>query len=144
MASRFKIEDVNLSPLPTRDCFLPIFAVLASAAKAKVSLSTLANNYFLPVAISDRLENCSIEASAKLMGRLITSRSAQDNFFAPLGKIDSRNTIDGLRVKFADGKVVHLRPSGNAPEFRCYVEASNQSAAAALLKRALEAVAAEL
>ncbi len=143
-ASRFKIGQVDLSPLPTRDCFLPIFAVLASAMKAKVTLSTLANNYFMPVAISDRLENCSVEASAKLMNRLINSRTVQDNFFAPLGKIESRNMIDGLRVKFVDGKIVHLRPSGNAPEFRCYVEASNSVAAATLLKRALEVIAAEL
>ncbi len=143
-ASRFKIDQADLSPLPTRDCFLPILAVLASAVKAKVTLSTLANNYFLPVAISDRLEDCSVEASAKLMNRLTSSRTAQDNFFAPLGKIESRNVIDGLRVKFIDGKIVHLRPSGNAPEFRCYVEASNPVAAATLLKRALEMIAAEL
>ena len=143
-ASRFKINQVDLSPLPTRDCFLPIFAVLASAVKAGMTLSTLANHYCLPVALSGRLENCSVEASAKLMSRLISSRTAQDNFFAPLGKIESRNLIDGLRVKFVDGKIVHLRPSGNAPEFRCYVEASNQIAAANLLKRAHEMIAAEL
>ena len=142
-ASQFKIGEAELSPLPTRDCFLPIFAVLASAVKAKTSLSALAELYFLPVAMSDRLENFSTEASAKLMKRLASSRLAQDSFFAPLGKIESRDMIDGLRVKLVNANIVHLRPSGNAPEFRCYVEASTHATAAALLKRALGLIAAE-
>jgi phosphomannomutase len=33
--------------------------------------------------------------------------------------------------------VVHLRPSGNAPEFRCYVEEDSQPAAQALLTRVM-------
>ena len=32
------------------------------------------------------------------------------------------NIIDGYRVQFDCGAVVHLRPSGNAPELRCYTE----------------------
>ena len=30
---------------------------------------------------------------------------------------------DGLRMSLSDSTIIHLRPSGNAPEFRCYVEA---------------------
>ena len=44
---------------------------------------------------------------------------------------------DGLRVSFADGSVIHLRPSGNAPELRCYVEAESREVAEALLAEAL-------
>jgi phosphomannomutase len=33
------------------------------------------------------------------------------------------DTTDGLRLTLSDGTIVHLRPSGNAPELRCYVEA---------------------
>ncbi|MDW4548702.1 hypothetical protein R5H32_04985 [Defluviimonas sp. D31] len=33
----------------------------------------------------------------------------------------------------------HLRPSGNAPEFRCYAEAENQEAADHLLGTTLDA-----
>ena len=32
---------------------------------------------------------------------------------------------DGIRVKFSNGEILHLRPSGNAPEFRCYSEAGS-------------------
>jgi phosphomannomutase len=32
---------------------------------------------------------------------------------------------DGLRMTLADGRIVHLRPSGNAPELRFYAEAAS-------------------
>ncbi|HDK0096261.1 TPA: phosphomannomutase, partial [Escherichia coli] len=32
---------------------------------------------------------------------------------------------DGLRLTLSDGSIIHLRPSGNAPELRCYAEADN-------------------
>lgn len=51
--------------------------------------------------------------------------ATRDNFsaiyeaegFAPLEKI---NILDGIRMTFANGEISHLRPSGNAPEFRNY------------------------
>lgn len=143
-SSRFKVGQSDLSPLPTRDSFLPIFAMLASTIKAKLSLSALAEHYLLPVALADRLENFPLEASSHLMRRLVSSISAQEAFFASLGKIQSRNLLDGLRVTLADGSVVHLRPSGNAPEFRCYVEAATKGAAQRLLTRTLNLVSAGL
>jgi len=39
------------------------------------------------------------------------------------------DTTDGLRVTFEGGGVIHMRPSGNAPEFRCYAEASTPALA---------------
>jgi phosphomannomutase len=33
------------------------------------------------------------------------------------------NDVDGVRVTLRTGEIVHLRPSGNAPELRCYAEA---------------------
>jgi phosphomannomutase len=40
--------------------------------------------------------------------------------------------------------VVHLRPSGNAPEFRCYTEAASLKAARALLNVHLQELRARL
>ena len=31
---------------------------------------------------------------------------------------------DGIRMSFSNDEIIHLRPSGNAPEFRCYNEAA--------------------
>ncbi len=42
--------------------------------------------------------------------------------------IVSINFIDGIRIVFSNNDVVHLRPSGNAPEFRIYATADTQEA----------------
>jgi phosphomannomutase len=36
---------------------------------------------------------------------------------------------DGLRIYLDNGEIVHFRPSGNAPELRCYAEADTQDRA---------------
>ena len=56
----------------------------------------------------------------------------------------ARDLTDGLRLTLASGRVLHLRPSGNAPEFRIYAEAESPAAAAALLAAARARVAADL
>jgi len=43
-----------------------------------------------------------------------------------------------VRVSFSNGEILHLRPSGNAPEFRCYTEAATPERAVELCERALE------
>jgi len=132
-ASKFKLGRAVLSPLPTRDCFLPILATLASAKKAKKPLSIFAASFALPEACAGRLENFAIEKSTSLMKQLAEPAKAAA-FFKDFGTIKKRNTTDGLRLTFAGGEVIHLRPSGNAPEFRCYVEAQD---AKSLLARAM-------
>jgi len=47
-------------------------------------------------------------------------------------------------VSFADNTVIHLRPSGNAPEFRCYAEAETVARAETLMRETLQAVAQRL
>ena len=39
--------------------------------------------------------------------------------------ITSIDDTDGLRVTLANQLIIHLRPSGNALELRCYAEADN-------------------
>ncbi|MNL53458.1 hypothetical protein D3C87_1767050 [compost metagenome] len=63
-------------------------------------------------------------------------------FLAPIGKVSHTSDIDGLRVTLADQSVIHFRPSGNAPEMRCYVEAKDAGLAEALLKKGLSALSA--
>ena len=136
-ASAFRIRDMALAPLPTRDSFLPALTALYAAAQGRKTLSQLARDYRLPVAAADRLENFAVERSAALMAHL---RSAPENlaaFVAPLGGIAAVSDVDGLRISLTNGKTVHFRPSGNAPEMRCYVEAENEEAAAQLLRQGL-------
>jgi len=138
--SKFKLGKATLTPLPTRDCFLPILAVLTSAKKKP--LSEFVASFALPVALSDRIENFPLASSQKLIARL-KDGNALAQFLNTFSAIKEVNHIDGLRVTLVDGAVIHLRPSGNAPEFRIYVEAPTQSEAENLLARALKRVAQE-
>ena len=53
------------------------------------------------------------------------------------GRVASLNRTDGLRITFANEEIIHLRPSGNAPEFRCYAEAKTDERAKAITADAL-------
>ncbi|MFH1553145.1 MAG: hypothetical protein ABID83_05890 [Candidatus Omnitrophota bacterium] len=51
--------------------------------------------------------------------------------FSPIRYI---NVLDGIQIVFENGEVSHLRPSGNAPEFRNYAMASNMERAKAIVE----------
>ncbi|MCR4290504.1 MAG: hypothetical protein NUV86_09630 [Candidatus Scalindua sp.] len=54
--------------------------------------------------------------------------------------IVSINFIDGIRIVFSNNDVVHLRPSGNAPEFRIYATADTQEAANQIVEKRYDIV----
>jgi phosphomannomutase len=58
-------------------------------------------------------------------------------FGESLGPVEAMDFTDGARLTFASGDIVHLRPSGNAPEFRCYTESSSKRRAPELNRTAL-------
>lgn len=138
--SRFTVEGKALDALPTRDSFLPILATLYAAARARKPLSAVAGSYRLPFAAADRLENFPVETSAALMTHLRASDANLAAFLAPIAGVSSKSDIDGLRVTLADGRIIHFRPSGNAPEMRCYVEAISESEAKTLLEQGLDLI----
>lgn len=136
-ATPFTVNGHTLAPLPTRDSLMPVLAVLALAAAQKRPLSAITAGFALPAAASDRLENFPVETSAALMAELRSGAGALAAFLAPLGVPSTVSDIDGLRVTLESGDVVHFRPSGNAPEMRCYVEARDEAAALRLLMAGL-------
>lgn len=135
-----EIGGTLLKALPTRDSFLPILAALGKAAASKRPLSEAAAGYNLPFALSDRLENFPVEANAALMSHLRASQVKLAVFLATVGIPASISDIDGMRITLADGGVIHFRPSGNAPEMRCYVEAQTEAAAKALMVKGLDLI----
>jgi phosphomannomutase len=132
--SPFPVALGELAPLPTRDSFLPILAVLGMAAAAGQSLSELKLSLGLPSTAADRLENFATERSAALMVWLLADEGNLESFLSPLGQPAGINELDGLRVTLSSSNIVHLRPSGNAPEMRCYVEAGSADEAAEMLE----------
>lgn len=136
-ATDFTVNGRIVRALPTRDCFLPILAMLFLTAREQKPLSELAASFGLPFAAADRLENFPLEDSAALMAHLRNGDEELREFLAPIGKVAGKSDIDGLRVTLADKRIIHFRPSGNAPEMRCYVEAEDGAAAEALLQAGL-------
>lgn len=137
LASPASSGSMMLAPLPTRDSMLPILALLGQGGRA---LSKYVEALKLPVCMSDRLIDYPVEAGRALMAWLAAERSNIARFLQGLGTVSRVDSMDGLRIVLDDGSVVHLRPSGNAPEMRCYVEAATSDAARWLLSATLARV----
>ncbi|MDP9056486.1 MAG: phosphomannomutase [Pseudomonadota bacterium] len=137
-----------LSALPTRDAVLPIVAVLAAARPGGVAEAVAA----LParVTFSQRIQNVPTADSKALLAWLEQGDAAAQlarltQYFGALaGEAVRIDRTDGLRVTFADGDIIHLRPSGNAPELRCYTEAQDAARARQLNAGALAVVQGDL
>jgi len=129
----------RLTPLPTRDALLPILSLLSMAAERSCKVSELNADLPLRFTASDRLQNFEGAASHRLLERLASSTGTLAAFFAPLGEVADVNQVDGLRVTLKSGDIVHLRPSGNAPELRCYAEAGTPKRACELSRWGLAA-----
>ena len=90
---------------------------------------------------ADRLEGIEPEASKAFLAMLETNPAQLSAFFAPLGEtVAATDRTDGLRFTLGSNRILHMRPSGNAPEFRLYAEAESHGAAADLLHRGLAAL----
>ncbi len=57
--------------------------------------------------------------------RRVSCGKANDVFGELCGSCCDIDRTDGVRMNFDNDEVVHLRPSGNTPEFRCYNEAAS-------------------
>lgn len=128
-----KVNGKVLKALPTRDALLPALLVMTQ----ETSIAELVNSLPQRFTASDRLQNFAKEKSLELIEDLKINAS---KFLACLGYKESYklNTKDGLRITLQFGDIVHLRPSGNAPELRCYVECDTPERAQALVRDVFE------
>jgi phosphomannomutase len=124
-----------------------MITVLAEARRKDVKLSTMVAELPSRFTYSDRLQNYATARSQALLTRL--QQGDLNLVLARLTKIFGSlagaavivNATDGLRVTFDTGDVIHLRPSGNAPELRCYTESSSMQRAGWLAGEVLGMVA---
>lgn len=131
----------RLAPLMTRDCLLPVIAPLALAQSAGAGIDHMVAGLPPRFTAADRLQDIPTDASIALIATLRDDAQARAAFFADCPAEKSVDMTDGLRVTFCNGDIVHLRPSGNAPECRCYAEAATPSSAQDLVTRYLRKVA---
>lgn len=78
-------------------------------------------------------ENTDLLKAKKLLEKYFTKERG-------FSKIVSINWIDGIRITFETGDISHLRPSGNAPEFRNYGEAATRVRAEEIVAKRFEII----
>ena len=96
--------------LTTRDAIVPVVAAIAESKKQGLKLS---------------------ELFAKLPTRYTASGLVKEF------KV-SVDATDGYRIEFENGNIIHLRKSGNAPEFRCYTESDTLTGAEILSRNSVK------
>jgi phosphomannomutase len=117
-------------------------AVLGLARERRCRVSQVACGLPPRFTASDRLQDFSTELSRDLIQRLAQDKAQAALLLAPeSGALVHTDTTDGLRITFANGDIVHLRPSGNAPELRCYAEAPTLENAEVLCQACLGRIA---
>lgn len=90
---------------------------------------------------ADRIQNLPTAQSQALIAQLRDNAQALQKFVQFTGsQAASTDTTDGLRITLASGDIVHLRPSGNAPELRCYAESATLQQAQQLVQQALSQI----
>lgn len=131
----------KLEALPTRDALLPILALLSMARERKCRVSELTGLLPARFTASDRLRDFPVESSRSIIIGLAEGRYDVSSLLAPdAGAVLDIDTTDGFRATFSGGEIVHLRPSGNAPELRCYTESHTPERARKLCGDCLERV----
>ncbi len=136
LGSDVVINNKLVKALPTRDAVLPALMLLAAASEHRVS--ELVNALPQRITYSDRIQSFATEKSLTI---LKFAKEQPMNFLTQLGfselVITEINTTDGLRMTLLTGDIIHFRPSGNAPELRCYAESNSMVQAQYLVNHAL-------
>ena len=137
LGSDIEVNGKLLTALPTRDALLPVLIVLGQID----SIANLQLKLPKRFTASDRIKNFPITKSQQI---ITEATNESESFLAKIGfneiAIKSLNTTDGLRLTFVDGQILHLRPSGNAPELRCYAESDTYMKATQLVSNSLERI----
>ena len=109
-----------------------MLSLLVNAARKNQKISSLVAELPGRYTCSDRIKDFPAEQSRELLAKLLGEADTQRVLAGkPVVPIDV-DTTDGVRLRFADGDIVHLRASGNAPELRCYAESGSQDTAKTL------------
>ena len=138
IADELALPGGRLAPLPTRDAVVVVLTLLLSARDQGCPVSGLRAALPQRFTASDRLKAFPTELSRQRIGQLHSGdpvadrRAIEAQFGALCGRVDAIDATDGLRISFDSNEIIHLRPSGNAPELRCYTEAASAARAQAL------------
>ena len=134
-----QVNNQVLYALPTRDAVLPTLIVLAMSYQQQRAISQLTSEFAPRFTASDRIKDIPTDVSKQLIADLKASKAKQAELLQAIAKqgetleVIHIDETDGLRMTLNSGDIVHLRPSGNAPELRCYVESDARLKASVIL-----------
>ncbi|QHI68898.1 phosphomannomutase [Tichowtungia aerotolerans] len=128
----------SLKALPTRDAVLPVLSIILLSIQENKSVSGLLTDLPQRFTASDRIQNFPTEESARIIERFKDAAAVEEVFGDRFGRVEGMDRTDGLRITFQSMEVLHLRPSGNAPEFRCYNEAASQQRVLEMQRQAMD------
>ncbi|CAH6803133.1 Phosphomannomutase [Vibrio chagasii] len=141
LGSDVEVNNNILKALPTRDAVLPALMLLSFAKHQSTRIKELVAALPARFNHSDRIQNFATKKSLAILAQ------GKEKPEALLERLGVKNTFvsnidltDGLRMTLSDSTIIHLRPSGNAPELRCYTEASDFETAKALVDSTLSAI----
>ncbi|HIF9217872.1 TPA: phosphomannomutase [Photobacterium damselae] len=131
------VNNKEIKALPTRDAVLPALMLLALAKEKPIY--ELVGSLPQRFTHSDRIQNFATEKSLNILAKEKEDPSSflQKLMFNDVN-VESVDTTDGLRIVLASGNIIHFRPSGNAPELRCYAESATVEDAIYLVNQALK------
>lgn len=139
LASDISNGDRTLKALPTRDAVIPMLAVMMLSIDSSKTVSELLFDLPSRYTASSKIDDFATEKSQKILKSILARESDLldkliSKHFNGNNSIESIDTTDGVRVTLKNQDIVHLRPSGNAPELRCYTEATSENNAKDLNK----------
>lgn len=129
------VQGHSIDSLLTRDALLPILSLLVMGSDSisqkiesdpiRRKLSQLTEGLPERYTFSDRLQDIPNAFTRSLLDELLGNPALFTLSDFDLGALDTINSLDGVRLYFSHGDIIHLRGSGNAPELRCYAESSS-------------------
>lgn len=135
LGSDVVVNKKTLKALPTRDAVLPALMVLIAGLNK--GIAPLVNEVSSRFTDSDRVQNFATQKSQEILAK---AAGKERQLLALLGyeaNVTHVDITDGLRMTLDNSDVIHLRPSGNAPELRCYAESNSPESAKSIVQKVL-------
>ncbi|ALK94719.1 phosphomannomutase [Francisella tularensis] len=137
LASDICKDDKTLKALPTRDAVIPMLAVMMLSINSNKTVSELLFDLPSRYTASSKIDDFASEKSQEILKSILAGESDLldkiiSEHFDGKNSIENIDTTDGVRVTLINQDIIHLRPSGNAPELRCYTEAASDEQAKSL------------
>jgi len=147
-----EIGGKTLKALPTRDAVLPLLSVIHLAVKSGKNIPELIKTLPSRFTYADRIKEFPAKDARAIIGYLtpedpddvkesgIIKKRIKEAFTDDhgFGKVEDVDYTDGIRIFFDNGQILHLRPSGNAPEFRVYAIADSPERAKEMVRIGIE------